>query len=153
MELNRNVARAGMVAILMTGLTACQGTNEEMGVVLGGVVGGVVGNQFGGGDGKIAATAIGAMIGAAAGGAVGASLDHTSRQQVANAAVIAFENGTGASWSNPQNSSGPAQGTVTVLNSDRACREYVHEVTIGGRKEQAYGTACRDSNGDWQIVG
>ncbi len=35
----------------------------------------------------------------------------------------------------------------------RYCREYQTVVTIGGRAEQAYGTACRQPDGSWQIVG
>lgn len=33
------------------------------------------------------------------------------------------------------------------------CREYQKTVTIGGREERAYGTACRMPDGHWQIVG
>ena len=32
------------------------------------------------------------------------------------------------------------------------CREYTKEVQIGGRIQQAYGTACRMPDGQWQIV-
>ena len=34
----------------------------------------------------------------------------------------------------------------------RYCREYQTVVTVGGRAEQAYGTACRQPDGSWQIV-
>lgn len=32
------------------------------------------------------------------------------------------------------------------------CREYQQQVLVGGRWEQAYGTACRRPDGSWQIV-
>ena len=32
------------------------------------------------------------------------------------------------------------------------CREFQNEVIINGRAEQAYGTACRQSDGTWRIV-
>ncbi len=31
------------------------------------------------------------------------------------------------------------------------CREYTKTVSIGGRTEKAYGTACQQSNGSWEI--
>lgn len=33
------------------------------------------------------------------------------------------------------------------------CREYTRNVYIGGRMQEAYGTACLQPNGDWMIVG
>ncbi len=32
------------------------------------------------------------------------------------------------------------------------CREYTKEIQVGGRVQQAYGTACRMPDGQWQIV-
>jgi hypothetical protein len=36
--------------------------------------------------------------------------------------------------------------------SGRYCREFQQEVTIGGRAEQAYGTACLNPDGSWEVV-
>ncbi len=33
------------------------------------------------------------------------------------------------------------------------CREYTRTVYIGGRAQDAYGTACQQSDGSWMIVG
>ena len=33
-----------------------------------------------------------------------------------------------------------------------ACREFQQTITVGGRTETAYGTACRQPDGDWKIV-
>jgi hypothetical protein len=41
------------------------------------------------------------------------------------------------------------EGTST---SGRYCREFQQTVTIGGRAEQAYGTACQQPDGSWQVV-
>lgn len=54
-------------------------------------------------------------------------------------------------------SDGGASGTVVALREGhtgdgRYCREFQQNVTIGGRSEQAYGTACRQPDGTWQIV-
>ena len=34
----------------------------------------------------------------------------------------------------------------------RQCREFQQNVTIGGRDEEAYGTACMQPDGTWQVV-
>jgi 17 kDa outer membrane surface antigen len=50
-----------------------------------------------------------------------------------------------------------ASGAVSVLRdgysaSGRYCREFQQEVTIGGGTERAYGTACQQADGSWQVV-
>lgn len=34
----------------------------------------------------------------------------------------------------------------------RYCREFQHQVTVGGRLQSAYGVACRQPDGAWEIV-
>ena len=148
---------AVVLALVASG---CMSQRETMGTVIGGVAGGVVGNQFGGGTGKTIATALGAVIGATVGNRLGASMDQTSKNAAGMAAQQALDGPTDAgpiTWSNPANEGGAAQGQVAITregrNKDgRTCREYLQEVTIGGRTEQVYGTACRDANGDWELV-
>jgi hypothetical protein len=47
-------------------------------------------------------------------------------------------------------------GAVTTTRDgwagQRYCREFRQEITIDGRNEQAYGTACQMPDGDWQLV-
>lgn len=52
---------------------------------------------------------------------------------------------------------GNASGRVTptqegTSNTGRYCREFRHEVTIGGDRETVYGTACQNPDGSWEIV-
>ncbi|MGB5340103.1 MAG: hypothetical protein WBO06_13530 [Gammaproteobacteria bacterium] len=52
---------------------------------------------------------------------------------------------------------GNAAGYVTATregtsSSGRYCREFQHEVTIGGKREQSYGTACRQPDGSWEVI-
>lgn len=52
---------------------------------------------------------------------------------------------------------GNASGSVTTVRqgtstSGRQCREFQQRVTIGGKTEEAYGTACRQPDGSWEIV-
>ena len=49
------------------------------------------------------------------------------------------------------------EGSVTPVwegsgNTGQYCREFKHEITIGDRTEVAYGTACKRSDGTWEIV-
>ena len=50
-----------------------------------------------------------------------------------------------------------ASGSVTVLRdgtstTGRYCREFQQEVTIAGKGEAAYGTACRNPDGSWEVI-
>jgi hypothetical protein len=50
-----------------------------------------------------------------------------------------------------------ASGAVSVLRDGHSsdgqyCREFLQTVTVGGRSEQAYGTACMQPDGSWRIV-
>ena len=162
-KLHSRKLRAGLlVAALGTALSGCGGMseNETAGTVIGGVAGAVVGNKFGKGSGKTAATALGAVIGANVGRSIGKSLDETSRRQAGSATQEALNTasvGESITWENPANEGGPAHGSATVTRqgtdgAGRTCREFQQTVSVGGRQEQSYGTACRDDNGDWKIV-
>jgi hypothetical protein len=52
---------------------------------------------------------------------------------------------------------GGATGSVTAVREGtttqgRYCREFQQLVTVGGHTEQAYGTACQQPDGAWEIV-
>jgi hypothetical protein len=52
---------------------------------------------------------------------------------------------------------GGATGSVTAVRegtstTGRTCREFQQTVTIGGKTEQAYGTACLQADGAWEVV-
>lgn len=52
---------------------------------------------------------------------------------------------------------GGASGSVVALRdgkstSGRYCREFQQSITVGGKAEQAYGTACQQPDGAWEIV-
>lgn len=46
----------------------------------------------------------------------------------------------------------PVMASTTQAKADEYCREYTKTVTIGGRSEQAYGTACYQPDGSWEVV-
>jgi surface antigen len=41
--------------------------------------------------------------------------------------------------------------TNTYETAQGPCREYSMEALIGGKQEQVYGTACRQSDGSWKM--
>lgn len=52
---------------------------------------------------------------------------------------------------------GGASGSVTATRdgtttSGRYCREFQHEISVGGQRERAYGVACQQPDGSWEIV-
>ena len=126
------------------------------GTIIGGAAGAVAGAQFGKGSGKLAAVAVGTLLGAFVGHEVGESLDHADAMAAQQAAQRAYQApiGQAISWNNPQ--SGNA-GTVTPIRdgqdaSGAYCREFQQTITVGGRQEQAYGTACRQPDGSWKVI-
>ncbi len=147
------------VAALSLGLAACQqqGPKQTIGTLGGAAAGGLAGAQIGKGSGQLAATAIGVLLGGFLGSEVGKSLDKADQAYAAQTTGQALEQnrvGQQSSWSNPDSgNTGSVTPTRTSYDdSGRPCREYQQTVTIGGKTQTAYGTACRDENGDWQIV-
>lgn len=130
---------------------------QDIGTVFGGVAGGVLGNQVGGGKGRTAATIAGTLLGAALGNSLGESLDRadmTYYNQTSQQALDSGKTGQAFPWSNTQTGN---SGTVTPGNyykteTGQYCREYSQTITVGGKSQRAFGTACRQPDGTWQIV-
>jgi surface antigen len=130
------------------------GTKTAIGGLGGAAAGGLIGAAAGGGAAGIAA---GVLVGGLLGGAVGNYLDQRDKQLAQNAAHQALEktpSGTTTTWQNPDNGH---SGTVTPKRTYQAangqyCREYTQTVTIGGKPQTSYGTACRQPDGQWKIV-
>lgn len=150
-----------LVGVMTVGLSACaldpqSNPKQTAGTVLGGVGGGLLGAQVGGGRGQLVATGAGAVLGAWLGSEVGASLDSADRMAAQQATYQALEyNPTGqtAQWNNPDSGRhGSVTPTRTYETAGQVCREYEHTVVIDGRREVAYGEACRDADGRWRII-
>ena len=133
------------------------GSHEPGGTVLGGIVGAAIGSQIGGGKGRLAAVGVGTLIGALVGRDIGRSMDDADRTYATGSFGHAMEYAPTCSsitWTNPRSGS---NGTVTPTHTyepepGRYCREFQQEVVIGGQVQDAYGTACRQPDGSWEIV-
>jgi surface antigen len=151
----KGVVLVAFVAILMTGCATIESNPKTtIGAVGGGLLGGLIAGAAGGNTATIAASTVGGIL---LGGIVGNLLDERDKRLAAEATQNALETaptGKSIAWRNPDNEH---SGTVTPVktyqtDSGTYCREYQQTVTIGGKEEEAYGTACRQPDGNWRIV-
>jgi surface antigen len=159
---SRAIAFAPLLAATLA-LTACQqdpygpGMNKQTGgALIGAGLGGLLGNQFGSGSGKALATAGGVLLGGLLGSEVGKSMDRADRayaDQATNRALALGSANQAVEWRNPDNGNyGYVTPRQAYLQDGRYCREYTQTVFIGGRKQEAVGTACQNPDRSWQIV-
>ncbi len=151
----KGVALVAFVAILTTGCATIQSNPKTtVGAVGGGTLGGLIAAAAGGNSAAIAASVVGGIL---VGGVVGKLLDDRDKRLAAEAAQNALEtapSGRPVAWRNPDNDH---SGTVTPVrtyqtSSGTYCREYQQIVTIDGKHEKAYGTACRQPDGTWRVI-
>ncbi|MBX3492608.1 MAG: hypothetical protein KF899_06585 [Parvibaculum sp.] len=128
--------------------SACN--SQVVGTVIGAILGGVIGADKGRGAGPVIG---GALIGAVLGGALGHAIDASNWACVGDVLEYA-PNRRAVSWRDAQTGYGYEVTPMRTYepHPGRYCREYQTVVTIGGRAEEAYGTACRQPDGAWEIV-
>ncbi len=145
-----------LVAVTLGACSPDAGTKQNVGTVAGAIGGAALGSQFGRGTGNVAAIAAGTLLGAFLGSEVGKSLDANDRAQIDRASTRAYSAPVGEhiTWKNPQSgNSGYVVPTREGTSASGAyCREFQNTVVVGGRQEQAYGTACRQPDGSWKVV-
>lgn len=125
------------------------------GTLLGAAAGGLLGSQFGGGRGALVGTGLGVLLGAWLGNNIGRSMDETDRLRAQQAHQQALNTGQAITWDNPKNGdhgSVKPLRTGTDTQTGRVCREFQTTVVVGGKSQEAYGTACQQSDGSWRII-
>jgi len=149
-----------LVTVFALALSGCQtgsmGAKESVGTVGGAIAGGLIGSRFGGGAGKLVAVGAGTLLGAFVGREIGSSLDKSDHQYAEQASQRAYAAPIGERvvWNNPQSGN---SGTVVPVRDGYTpagsyCREFQQTIVVGGRSEQAFGTACRQPDGSWKIT-
>lgn len=133
---------------------ATAGTKTAIGGLGGAVAGGIIGKAV---EGHTRGAVAGALVGALLGGAIGNALDQRDRELAMSTAHQSLEHaptGSVSTWENPDNGhSGSFSPTRTYQRqSGQYCREYQQEILVGGERQRAYGTACRQTDGSWQIL-
>lgn len=150
----KKVVRLVLVSALTFNLAGCAGASrQDIGVGTGAVIGGLLGSQFGQGSGAVAATIGGAMLGGLIGGSIGKSMDDADRARM-NSALNNTPTNQVSSWRNPDTGYTYTVKPQKTYSSDtgQPCREYVTTAAIGGKRQQIYGTACRQADGSWKVV-
>jgi surface antigen len=151
----KEVMVVALVVVLTTGCATIEANPKTtIGAVGGGALGGLIAGAAGANPAAIAAATIGGIL---VGGLVGNLLDERDKRLAAQAAQKAFESaptGQPVAWQNPDTGH---SGTVTVTKTYQAssgsyCRQYETAVNIGGKLENAHGTACLQPDGTWKLV-
>lgn len=150
----KSTIKAFLIFLLSAFLISCNSmSNQDVGTLAGGVAGGILGSTIGHGSGRFVAIAAGTLAGALVGGAIGRNMDETDRLRMMHA-LDYNPVGEPAYWRNAN--TGVQYNVVPVRNvsvqGNRYCREYQTTANIGGKKQQIYGTACRQPDGSWQAV-
>ncbi len=157
--MKKSVLTSVLVAVLALG--ACEtfqgaGNKQLIGAGSGALLGGLAGSQFGKGSGQIWGTGAGVLIGALLGSEIGASLDNADRAYAAqaNQQALSAPIGQQIAWNNPDSGN---HGYIVPTRdgysqSGRYCREYQQNIVVGGKQQSAYGTACRQPDGSWEVV-
>lgn len=131
-------------------------SKQNVGTVVGAGLGALAGAQFGKGDGRIATAVVGSMLGGYIGNQTGASLDKADAVYYSRTFTNSLEynpSGVTSTWRNPDSGHyGKITPRETYVERGQNCREYIQEVFIGGKREHAFGKACRRSDGSWEIL-
>ncbi len=150
-----------MMVVSTLALSACEtyqgaGNKQLIGAGSGALLGGLLGSKIGDGSGQLWATGAGALLGALAGSEIGRTLDKADRGYMSQATYEAQSAPVGEpiSWNNPESgNSGEVIATKDGYSeSGKYCREYQQTIFVGGKEETAYGNACQQPDGSWEIV-
>lgn len=151
-----NLVMGSVMAISLVACDSEAGQKQQVGTLLGAVGGALAGSAIGDGKGQMAAIAVGTLLGAGIGQEVGRSLDRADRmamQQTMHRTLETVPSGQSTTWRNPDSGN---YGTYTPqpayqTASNQTCREFQQTITVGGKQQSGYGTACRQPDGSWQI--
>ncbi len=124
-----------------------------VGAVLGGVTGAVIGSQVVKRENAVVGLIGGAIVGVIVGGAIGRSMDRVDHNCIGQALEHA-EEGQRVNWTNEDTGS---RYSVTPkrtyqTTSGQYCREYQVTGALSGREQEAFGNACRQTDGTWKII-
>ena len=131
-------------------------SKQTTGTLVGAGLGALVGSQFGGGQGRILGAVAGTLVGGYIGNHIGQSMDQADAAYYNRSMSHSLEynpSGVTSTWKNPDSGNyGRITPEASYISSGRNCREFTQEVFIGGKRQQAFGKACRTSDGSWQII-
>ena len=149
------IARMLCALVVVVAVAGCETAEREL--AANAAVRDLLRSEIGDDKGQLAVTAMGTLLGEYLGTTVGKSLTPSDRRYAEDAARKSLETspvGQTARWRNPDTGH---VGTFTPINTyrshdDLVCRDYEQSVTIDGRTQGTYGTACLADEGSWRIV-
>jgi len=147
----RNHYRDYGLAAMPIDIGAGRCNREIIGQILGGAVGGLAGSEIGDGTGRLIAVAAGTLAGVIIGGEIGRSMDRADQLCIDQTLEHAPDGGR-IIWNDEATQYSVTPRETFQDNDGRYCREYTMDVIIQGQTEQAYGKACRQQDGSWQMV-
>jgi surface antigen len=131
-------------------------SKQKVGTLVGVGLGALAGSHIGGGEGQVLATVVGAGLGGYIGNKMGMSLDKADAlyyNKSLNNSLEYNPTGVTSTWRNPDSGNyGKITPKTTYAESGLNCREFTQEVMIGGKKQEAFGKACRMNDGAWKII-
>ncbi len=151
--MKKKIATALATTIL---LSSCM-SNQDGGALIGGATGALVGSNLGKGSGRTAGIMGGALLGAIVGSKIGASMDAQDKRKMHYTTQDSLESsrsGKTSTWRNPDSGHYGSVTPYRAYENSRGdyCREYSQTVTIAGKTQEAYGTACRRPDGTWEMM-
>lgn len=146
--------RASVIVAGAFFLAACSANSGlNTGAIPGANPGIVVGSPIAAGAGE---SPIGPVEGGLMGAEVGRSLNDADRAVALKAEYEALEYGRAGQPIVWRGQAADTHGEIKVGSSYQVnrldCREYTHNVWIGGRPRVVKGTACREPGGVWRVV-
>ncbi|MBN9542894.1 MAG: glycine zipper 2TM domain-containing protein [Alphaproteobacteria bacterium] len=153
--------KVATLIISLSVITACENgsmpiSRQHVATGLGAIGGGILGSNIGKGKGRMVGAALGALGGAAFGNWMGEHLDPKDQQTHINTTQRSLENARTnqqIGWDDPDTgASGFVMPTQTYKSREgRVCREYTQVIQVDGKRQEAFGKACRNNDGYWQI--
>ena len=140
-----------VLPILLITMTSCATNKGQKGAGIGAASGAIIGQAIGR---NTEATLIGAAVGTMLGYIVGNEMDKYDRQQLNQTYEIA-PSGTPTTWHNPDSGNRyqvtPEPAYYPPSQPQSPCRKAEILATIDGKTEKTYTTACRNSQGQWEL--
>jgi len=154
------ILRFTVIFAVVASISACSWNDNrtaKLGGVAGGVVGGILGSKMGQGVGRDAAMILGATLGSMWGQDIAKSMTDMDKIFARRSTEDTLEYGKPGdqtTWSNPDSgNSGRVEAGDTFKNdAGKDCRQFETTANVDNEQQSATGTACRMSNGTWQVV-
>ena len=138
---------------------SCQNKNDNkrIGQMIGGTIGAIVGSNFGSGNINALTTVLGATGGYLIGGQIAIMLSEKEKKELNDITNESLENSKineSSFWESKQNKKLKAE-IVPVENfslNNYSCRKYRQIIVNENKKNISESRACRDNDGNWQIL-